>query len=220
MGYKFQVAAEPLLEEMGCKIIKAEHRPLENLGKRRARLQSYAENLGNYLWNYVDYVVMKRGRLFLIDVKSQGYVPLLQGSKGDPFTPSTVNFTRLEMSEYPSSKAPVLIFLILYHWGGKIQELPPGGLGVKRLVEYSQKLDLTRLGPAFYKLIPFRDFKFREETAGGFLDNKFGGCKKLSSRRIYALLRKTRALDVVEVGLGSLRREQEGQIVTKGLSPS
>ena len=220
LGCKFQVTAEPLLEEMGYKIIRAYHRPFTSLGKRRRGWTWYIEKLGDYLWNYADYVATKDGLLYVVDVKSQGYVPLLKGEDGDPLTPSTISFSEMERREYSASKVPVLVLLMLYNWGGKVKELPLGRMGIKNIVEYSEKPDARRLGPLFYKLVPFSDFQFRQDVAGGILANKFQGCKKLSSRDVYDLLRKTAALDIVRIEPGCLWREKNGRIVAEGLPPS
>jgi hypothetical protein len=217
-GFKFQVAAEPLLEEMGYRIIRAQHRAFTSLGKRRKGWKWYMEILGQYLWNYADYVVMKGSRVYVVDVKSQGYVPVNKGRGLEPYCPGTVSFSELEKKEYSASRAPVHVLLVLYRWGGKIRKLPPGGLPIKGIVEYSEQPKIHRLGPLYYKLVPFSDFEFREGSSSAILANKFHGCKTLSSRNTYTLLRRVRAIDVVEIGPGRVTREKDGRRVIEGLS--
>ena len=219
-GCKFQVAAEPLLEEMGYKIIKAFHRPFTSLGERRRGWKWYIEKLGDYLWNYADYVVKKGGSDYVVDVKSQGYIPPPRGVEMDPYTPDAIYFTEEERREYPTSKFPILVLLVLYNWGGKFTKPTGQGLPIQGIWEYSEKPNIKRMGPLFYKLVPFSDFEFKEGDTGGILANKFRECKKISSRDVWTLLRKTRALDVIDIKPGYLKREKEGRIVTEGLSAS
>ena len=56
-GFKFQVAAEPLLEEMGYRIVRTQHRPLTTISKLGSTLKQYRKKIGDYLWYYADYVV-------------------------------------------------------------------------------------------------------------------------------------------------------------------
>ena len=210
-GFKFQVAAQPLLEEMGYKIIGGQHIPFTGISSRRKLCM---EKLGDYLWNYADYVAMKNDDLCIIDVKSQGYVPVPKGKPIDHSVPEEIHFTKREKSEYPRSKVQVLILLILYRWGGKWRKLTgTGRLGTIWLLNYANQPSVWRLGPLHYKLVPFTDFKFENERAGGILADKFGGCKKLSSLNVYFLLRKTRALDIVEVRPGYVKRGRGERIV-------
>jgi len=219
-GLKFQIVAEPLLDEMRYTVIKAEHRSFKRSSRSAPAESWYKEKLGDYLWNYADYVVKKGGHLYVVDVKSQGYVPLLEGEDGDPITPDTISFSEIERREYSASKVPVQVLLMLYNSGGKVRKLPAGRMGVKGIVEYSEELDARCLGPLYYKIVPFAEFKFRDEIAGGILANKFQGCKKLASPHVCALLQKTRAHNIFEIGPGYVKREKEGRIVVEGLSPS
>jgi len=219
-GCKFQVAAEPLLKEMGYTIVRAQHRIFTSLGERRRGWKWYMEKLGDYLWNYADYVVKKRGRVYVVDVKSQGYIPPPKSLEIDPYTPDTISFTEDERREYPISKLPILILLVLYNWGGKFTKQTRHGLPIEGIWEYSEKPNIRRLGVLFYKLVSFSDIEFREGASGGILGNKFRGCRKLPSRDVYALLQKTNAVDVVEIGPGNVTREKDGRRVVEGLSPS
>ena len=104
-----------------------------------------------------------------------------------------VSFTDKEPEAYTNPNIPVVILLFLY-----------------------QGSSIRRLGPVHYKLLPFEEFKFIPDVAGGILGEKFDGTKTMASRETYDLLRKSGALHVVEVGPGYVTREKSGTPVTDG----
>ncbi len=208
MGYKFQVATEPLLKEMGYKVIRAYHRVFTSDAQKEKGWKWYIEKLGSYLWNYSDYVVERNNRIYIVEVKSQGYVSLQRDQEVYRGAGETVSFSTQEKEEYATSPVPVLVLLMLYNWGGKVTELPPSKLEVKAVLKYSEKPDIKRLGPLFYKLVPFSDFQFKQGATGGILLDKFGGCKSLSSQEVYNLFRKTGALDIVGIEPGEVLRDR------------
>jgi len=215
-GFKFQVAAEALLQKMGYEVIRAQHRIFTSLGKRRRGWEWYAERLGDYLWNYADYVVSKEGRLYIIDIKSQGYVPGPKGNPKEHSVPEEVYFTRRERMEYSKARVPVLILLILFRWGGWWERLKGCGLPVGWIVHYDDAPNVKKLGPIRYKILPFAEFRFRDETSGGTILGKFEHCRRIPSKEIYKLLQRTGALSVVEIGLSYLKKENSGRIVING----
>ena len=178
-GLKFQVAAEPILGQMGYRIIRAQHRPLTALGRLGSKLNRYRKRTGDYLWNYGDYIIDQRRHLYVVEVKSQGYVPSPGDGEKEPFTWSGISFTPRQKEQYQITKVPILVLLIFYKWGGKFEKyrsdrLPlslrfeydansmRGNLGIKGSWTYSEKPDEWELGPVLYKVVPFSDFQFQK----------------------------------------------------------
>ena len=58
-GFKWQVAAEPLLRKMGYGIFKAQHRPFQIHRGKSLPLLSDDLDVNNYLWDHSDYIVKK-----------------------------------------------------------------------------------------------------------------------------------------------------------------
>lgn len=236
-GFKFQLAAELLLQEMGYEVIRAQHRPspsVKGLWEFRSPLKHYRRKIDDYLWNYSDYIVKKRGDLFAVEVKSQGYIPRPKDEEGDPYTPETISFTPAQKQHYSISTLPVLVLLMLYKWGGRLAKIKPHELPESLRFEYSatktlkikgcwvyaDKPDIWDLGPLYYKMVPFSDFKFPENSTSSLLQEKFKGTTVLSSREAYNLLQQTNALRVVNIGTGYYAEERKGKIVIYGISPS
>ncbi|MEM3518773.1 MAG: hypothetical protein QXE05_08295 [Nitrososphaeria archaeon] len=186
IGFKFQVAAEHLLKKTGYRILKAQ----QDLGLRKsAKAFKRIINpctIGEYLWNYSDYIVAKKNLVYIIDVKTKPYVRLKIGGKWTTFLDKNFSFTKKEIEFYGKSSIPVLILIIIYQ----------------------DSDDLKKLGPAYYRLVQFKDFRFAEGWEGGFLprNDVREGCKKLTSLEIYDILLRAKALDVIEVGPGYIRK--------------
>jgi len=191
MGHKWQVAAEPILTGMGYKILKAQHRPFKISRRERPPVLHGDPDLNDYLWNFADYVTIKRSRMSLVDVKSQPYQLIKASGQWHTMGSGTVSFTDKEREAYASAKILVSILLFRYRDTG----------------------NLRRLGTVYYKLVPFEEFRFMPNIAGGSLNQKLDGSKTMGSREVYRLFRKSRAVDVVEVGPGYVKRERRGTIV-------
>jgi len=186
MGFRFQLAAELLLRRMGYRILKAE----QDLDLRKsAKAFSGIVNtstLGDYLCNYSDYITVKNGRVFIVEVKSLPYGRLKVRGKWETLDAGAVSFTQKQIENFFKSGIPVLVLLIAYN----------------------SHDDLGRLGPAYFKMVPFEEFQFGDGSTSGFPPNKTAGRSRLTSRETYSLLRKAGALTVTEVGPGYIRREQ------------
>jgi hypothetical protein len=153
---------------MGFRIIKAEHREDQvGHGRRLQKLHKDAA-LDNYLWNYIDYVVSKGRLIHLVDVKSQPVQQLKVGRKLETFGNESVSFTDKELMAYPKARIPVRILLI----------------------RYRDNAELRKLGPVNYCYVPFKQFHFKEDWAGGFPPEN-ALWKTLTSAQAYELLRKS-----------------------------
>ena len=231
-GFKFQLAAEPILQEMGYEVIRAQHRPPPPsrwFRKLRSPLKRYRRKIDDYIWNYSDYVVKKGADLFAVEIKSQGYIPRPEGETGNPYTPDTISFTSTQKQHYLTSKLPVFVLLIFYRWGGRLakvkaHELPESlrfeysdskTLKIKGCWVYADKPDIWNLGPLYYKMVPLSNFKFEDNSTSGSLPDKFKDTTSLSSREVYNLLQRTNALRVVKIGRNYYSEELHGKIVTR-----
>lgn len=186
MGFKIQVAAELLLKRMRYQILKAQ----QDIDLRRSA-EAFREiinpdKIGEYLWEYSDYIVARKSQVYIVDVKTKPYVRLKVGGKWTTFLDNNFSFTEREIEFYGKSSIPVLILIIIY--------------------QHSD--DLKKLGPVYYRLVQFKDFRFAEGWEGGFLPRTDvrEGCKKLTSGEMYALLKRAKALGVIKVESGYIRK--------------
>jgi hypothetical protein len=164
---------------------------LKNASRRPYSLLHCDPDLNDYLWNFADYITVKRSRATLIDVKSQPYVLIKVSRQWHTIDSRTVSFTDKEREAYATAKIPVSILLFRYR--------DPG--------------DIRRLGIVYYKLVAFEGFRFLPEIAGGSLSQRLDGSKTMGPREVYRLFRESGAVDVVEVGPGYVKRERRGTIV-------
>jgi hypothetical protein len=134
MGHKWQVAAESILRDMGYKILKAQHRPFKIQRRERLPVLHGDPDLNDYLWNFADYVTIKRSRMTLVDVKSQPYLLIKASGQWHTIDSGTVSFTDKEREAYPTAKIPVSILLF----------------------RYRNTRNMRRLGTVYYKLVPLK----------------------------------------------------------------
>jgi hypothetical protein len=152
MGLRWQVAAEPLLERMGYRILKAQHRGDQVRRDRRLQKLHKDETLDNYLWNYTDYIIARGSVIHLVDVKSKPVQQFKVRGRWETFGNESVSFTDREMIAYPAARIPVRIMLI----------------------RYRDNNDLGKLGPVYYCFVPFKQFHFEANWAGVFHRKQFG----------------------------------------------
>jgi hypothetical protein len=169
MGHQWEVAAEFLLKRMGYRILRAQHRDVEVKRERCLRNLHKDKDLDWYLWKYTDYIVERRSAIRLVDVKSKPLLYLLgSGSRWGTYGNGSVSFTRMEMRAYPGSRISVHVLVI----------------------RYRDKDDPRRLGPVEFSIIPFDQFEFKPDWAGGFPPAS-ARWKTLSSSAAYSMLPKT-----------------------------
>ncbi len=168
MGHLWEVAAESLLKKMGYRILRAQHLDINVKRERRLRNLHKDKDFDWYLWKYPDYIVERKSTIGLVDVKSKPLLPLLgRSSRWGDYGAGSISFTGMEMRAYPESRIPVQVLLI----------------------RYRDRDDLRRLGPVEFSLIPFTEFEFRPDWAGGFPPASVRW-KTLSSRAAYSILPK------------------------------
>jgi hypothetical protein len=149
-------------------------------------LQSKLRRLSSYLIEYSDYIVLKRGRLRIIEVKA----PVVLRSLKRPFGSQPVNFSLREMEEYSASPVPVKVLLWEY------------GLA-RSLLELQSRV--------FYALADFRDFETLERLAET-VKLRLHAPQKVSPRWVSAktvrsLLQRSNAMRVKDIKPGCVIRD-------------
>ncbi len=127
-GLRWQAAAEPLLVQMGYRVLKAQHRRNDGIGRPILHAKS---ELDEYLWRFADYLVEKQSIFYIVDVKTQPYfITQVRGSATTAGRNAPIVFAEKEMDAYESSKVAVLILLIQYRADGKSSEFDPVYFGL------------------------------------------------------------------------------------------
>ncbi len=213
-GWRFEGISKSILKEMGYTVIRNgsgllsspketgeeqlsheewDEKLRETGSVLEMRVTGHAGELVDQFSIFVgDYLVTKDDQLHVVDVKSQGYVARPHTTGESAYTPKPIFFSPMQRKLYPNSKVPVLILLILYNLGRSHREKSRKKNRGRQGRIYSRKPGIRHLGPVYYKLVPFSEFKFEDRGYYATLTDKFSECKKLSSRDAYLLLRKVR----------------------------
>ncbi len=131
-GLRLQRVTRWILPRLGLRVLKGEEDAVS------PRLRTRLQILSPYLQQYSDYVVSRRGRLHLVEVKA----PAGSRMRNRPFGSEPVSFTRKQALEFSESPLPVDVFLWDYDGGEPITE----------------QTERIR-----YALVRFQDFKTKED---------------------------------------------------------
>ena len=133
-GLRLQRVTRWILPRLGFRVLKGEEDPIS------PELQTRLQILSPYLQDYSDYVVSRRGRFHLVEVKAAVGLRMLK----QPFGSQPVRFTRKEALEFSESPVPIDVFLWDYD-------------GVRPITEQRDRI--------FYALVRFEGFEVVEELA-------------------------------------------------------
>jgi len=179
-GLRLQLVSRWILPRLGLRIIKAQEDPVT------PALEPKLRGLSDYLKTYSDYIVSKRGRLQIVEVKA----PVVFRGLKRPFGVQPVEFSRHQMHDFPVSPVPVKV--LLWDYGS-----------AHSLLELRSRV--------FYALTDFSDFDV-VETLADTVKMRLRGPQRMRPRWISAgtlrhLAEKSEAMRVREIKPGCIVRD-------------
>jgi hypothetical protein len=182
-GLRLQIVSKFVLKRLGYKVVKGQEDFWDDVAKHPS-LARWRDRFTLYLKNYADYIVARKRRVSIVDVKAP--VSLRIKPNSGPFRRTTITFSKRERDEYNASPVPVATLVWDYN-------------GTKALDEQNQ--------PLFYTLIDFRCLSgFRELAEQVEVRVEPGKVTrhKLSSQVFRRFLEKTRAMDIIRIEPGRI----------------
>jgi hypothetical protein len=176
-GLRLQRVTRWILPRLGFRVLKGEEDPIS------PQLQTRLQILSPYLRDYSDYVVSRRGRLHLVEVKAPVVLRILK----KPFGSQPVSFTRKEALEFSKSLVPIDVFLWDYD-------------GLRSIAEQRDRI--------FYALARLEDFEVMEELATtvkmGLRSRDVVRPRWLRPKTLEHFLERSNAMRVMDIRPGSL----------------
>jgi hypothetical protein len=176
-GLRLQRVTRWILPRLGFRVLKGEEDSISP--QLLARLQI----LSPYLRDYSDYVVSRRGRLHLVEVKAPVGLRMLN----QPFGSRPVSFTRKQALEFSKSLVPIDVFVWDYD-------------GLRSIAEQKDRI--------FYALVRFEDLEVMEELATT-VEMRLGSRhavrpRWLRPKTLEHLLERSKAMQVTDIMPGRL----------------